>query len=70
MSQLQIQNICLLAQLEEFGLNPKDWRIEVKWPEPLVEVTHLRHSEIRLWGTVCKEKFLLKLNFLELGTVI
>lgn len=70
MSQLQVQKICLLAQLEEFGLNPKDWNLEIKWPEPFVELTHQKHNDIKLLGTICKEKVFLKFDSLELGTVI
>ena len=71
MSKLQVQKIYLLAQLEEFGLNPKDWDVEIKWPKRLVEFIHQKHDDFRFLGVLSKkEESLPKCHSLQLKATI
>ncbi len=64
----QVQEVCLLSQLKEFGLNPKDWFVNIKGSGDAVEVIHRRDNDIKLWGNLCFENLILRFAFLELRT--
>ena len=66
MLSLQDYSVSLFTQLREFGLNPEDWYMNIRWSENAIELTHQEDSEIKLLGSLFGNKSFFKVHSLSL----